>query len=175
MMFRTAMNEVLRRSYIEDCQRCLARWNRVIEEFEIPYRLRLPDRKFHRHIGMYSEGHFDPAGRPLSDEQWQARRDEFLPGERDRQVIAASLKDWDSKGTSAWCGYSFSWMACLRARVGDELVIHFRNMDTLRRQPHSMHFHGVHYRPGSDGAYLPGFSGPGADVKPGKEFTYLEP
>lgn len=40
-------------------------------------------------------------------------------GGRDRQIIDASLKDWDSKGTRAWCGYSFSWMSCLRARVGD--------------------------------------------------------
>ena len=35
-----------------------------------------------------------------------------------------------------------------------------------------MHFHGVHYRPGSDGAYLPGFSGPGANVQAGQSFTY---
>jgi alpha-L-fucosidase 2 len=40
-------------------------------------------------------------------------------GDRDRAIIAASLKQWDRLGTSAWCGYSFSWMACLRARVGD--------------------------------------------------------
>jgi len=40
-------------------------------------------------------------------------------GERDREIIAASLKQWDTAGTSAWCGYSFSWMAALRARVGD--------------------------------------------------------
>jgi FtsP/CotA-like multicopper oxidase with cupredoxin domain len=35
-----------------------------------------------------------------------------------------------------------------------------------------MHFHGVHYRFGSDGSYIPGFSGPGANVKPGQSFTY---
>lgn len=40
-------------------------------------------------------------------------------GQRDRAILAASLKQWDRLGTSAWCGYSFSWMACLRARVGD--------------------------------------------------------
>lgn len=40
-------------------------------------------------------------------------------GQRDRAIIAASLRQWDALGTSAWCGYSFSWMACLRARVGD--------------------------------------------------------
>lgn len=58
----------------------------------------------------------------------------------------------------------------LRARVGDRIVVHFRNKDPL--EPHSMHFHGVHYRPSSDGAYVPGFSGPDADVKPGKSWTY---
>ena len=42
----------------------------------------------------------------------------------------------------------------------------------MTNQPHSMHFHGVHYRLGSDGAYIPGFSGPGANVKPGESFTY---
>jgi FtsP/CotA-like multicopper oxidase with cupredoxin domain len=60
----------------------------------------------------------------------------------------------------------------LRARVGDRLRIHFKNLDTLYGRPHSMHFHGVSYRPSSDGAYLPGFSGRDADVKPGKTWTY---
>jgi alpha-L-fucosidase 2 len=35
------------------------------------------------------------------------------------QTINASLRKWDSLGTSQWCGYTFSWMSCLRARVGD--------------------------------------------------------
>jgi alpha-L-fucosidase 2 len=35
-------------------------------------------------------------------------------GQRDCNIIEASLRDWDSKGTGAWCGYSFSWMAALR-------------------------------------------------------------
>ena len=60
----------------------------------------------------------------------------------------------------------------LHARVGDRILVHFRNLDTLTNQPHSMHFHGVRYRFGSDGAYIPGFSGPGANVKPGETFTY---
>lgn len=40
-------------------------------------------------------------------------------GERDREMIRASLAQYDALGTKAWCGYSFSWMAALRARVGD--------------------------------------------------------
>ena len=59
----------------------------------------------------------------------------------------------------------------LRARAGDRLLVHFKNMDTLYKRPHSMHFHGVHYRPSSDGAYVPGFSGRDGDVKPGQTWT----
>jgi FtsP/CotA-like multicopper oxidase with cupredoxin domain len=61
----------------------------------------------------------------------------------------------------------------IQARVGDRLRIHFKNMDTLRHEPHSMHFHGVHYQPTSDGAYVPGFSGADADVMPGHSYTYV--
>jgi FtsP/CotA-like multicopper oxidase with cupredoxin domain len=60
----------------------------------------------------------------------------------------------------------------LHARVGDTILVHFRNLDSVFNRPHSMHFHGVSYRDGSDGAFIPGFSGPGANVKPGQTFTY---
>ena len=60
----------------------------------------------------------------------------------------------------------------IQARVGDTILVHFKNMDTLRHDPHSMHFHGVHYTPTSDGAYVPGFSGRDADVLPGHSYTY---
>jgi FtsP/CotA-like multicopper oxidase with cupredoxin domain len=58
----------------------------------------------------------------------------------------------------------------IHARVGDVILVHFLNLDL--NAPHSMHFHGVHYAFPSDGSYIPGFSGRGANVKPGKSFTY---
>jgi manganese oxidase len=60
----------------------------------------------------------------------------------------------------------------IQARVGDTIIVHFKNMDTLRHDAHSMHFHGVHYAPTSDGAYVPGFSGPDAEVQPGHTYSY---
>ena len=60
----------------------------------------------------------------------------------------------------------------IKARVGDKLRVHFKNLDTAFNRSHSMHFHGVDYKPSSDGAYLPGFSGRDADVKPGQTWTY---
>ncbi len=60
----------------------------------------------------------------------------------------------------------------MRARVGDKLVIHFKNMDFRRMNGHSMHFHGVEYEPNSDGTYVPGVSGPDGNVAPGGTWTY---
>ncbi|MDQ3678663.1 MAG: multicopper oxidase domain-containing protein [Actinomycetota bacterium] len=60
----------------------------------------------------------------------------------------------------------------IRARVGDRILVHFKNFDTVFNRPHSMHFHGVSYKPSSDGAHVPGFSGRDGDVKPGKTWTY---
>ena len=48
----------------------------------------------------------------------------------------------------------------IKARVGDKLRVHFKNLDTAFNRPHSMHFHGVEYKPSSDGSYLPGLLRP---------------
>jgi manganese oxidase len=60
----------------------------------------------------------------------------------------------------------------IRARVGDRVLVHFKNMDTLRNDPHSMHFHAFLYPFPSDGSFIPGVSGRGANVRPGQTFTY---
>jgi len=38
--------------------------------------------------------------------------------DRERKTIEASLAQTAQLGTRSWCGYSFSWMACLAARAG---------------------------------------------------------
>jgi alpha-L-fucosidase 2 len=40
-------------------------------------------------------------------------------GPEDQAIIKASLVDLEQKGTSSWCGYSFSWLANLAARARD--------------------------------------------------------
>jgi len=39
--------------------------------------------------------------------------------DRDRAVVAASCRQYDALGPTMWCGFTYSWMACLRARAGD--------------------------------------------------------
>jgi len=40
-------------------------------------------------------------------------------GYESRRRIRRSIEDWERHGTSGWTGYSFAWMAALRARIGD--------------------------------------------------------
>src|SRR5215510_7504378 len=67
---RTAMNEVLRDAYVEDCQRGVDRWNKRLADAGLKERLSLPSKRFYRHIGLYANLPFDPDGRLLSQEQW---------------------------------------------------------------------------------------------------------
>ncbi|MFV0554971.1 MAG: glycosyl hydrolase family 95 catalytic domain-containing protein [Mangrovibacterium sp.] len=38
--------------------------------------------------------------------------------DEEKRIIEASLKQIDDFGTKAWVGYSFSWIACMKARAG---------------------------------------------------------
>jgi benzoyl-CoA 2,3-epoxidase subunit B len=86
---RTAMNEVLRDAYVEDCQRGVDRWNKRLAEAELSFRLVLPSKRFYRHIGMYAELPFDPEGRLLPREEWERRLAEWLPTAADREYVAS--------------------------------------------------------------------------------------
>jgi benzoyl-CoA 2,3-dioxygenase component B len=85
---RQAMNEVLRDWYYADCSRGVERWNRLIAASGLSDRLRMPDRKFNRKIGIYSNAHFDVSGAPLSPEEWDARKYEWLPSPADKAYLA---------------------------------------------------------------------------------------
>jgi benzoyl-CoA 2,3-dioxygenase component B len=102
---RTAMNEVLRDAYVEDCQRGVDRWNKRLEEAGHSERLRLPSKRFYRHIGIYAGLPFDPEGRLLTEEDCARRRGEWLPTEADRAYVATLQKPVREPGKIAnWLG-----------------------------------------------------------------------
>ncbi|HEX4802662.1 MAG TPA: benzoyl-CoA 2,3-epoxidase subunit BoxB [Myxococcaceae bacterium] len=84
---RSAMNEVLRDGYVEDCQRGVDRWNKSLADAGLSERLALPSRRFHRHQGVFAGLLFDPQGKPLSAEEWERRKDEWLPSAADRAFV----------------------------------------------------------------------------------------
>jgi benzoyl-CoA 2,3-dioxygenase component B len=101
---RNAMNEVLRDAYVEDCQRGVDRWNRAIEAHGISFRLVLPSRRFHRHIGVHAGIRADPQGRLLGEEEWIARKDEWLPSDADKAHVASLMQKpvFDSHQMANW-------------------------------------------------------------------------
>jgi benzoyl-CoA 2,3-dioxygenase component B len=88
---RNAMNEILRDSYIADCQRGVDKWNRVLEAAGIEYRLKLPSRRFHRHIGLYADVCATPEGELISKDDFARRRDEWLPCDADEAYVKSLM------------------------------------------------------------------------------------
>jgi len=84
---RNAMNEVLRDSYVQDNQRGVDRWNKIIEEAGIAFRIQLPSRRFNRKMGLYAGQSYDTHGNPISAEEFEANRAGWLPTSRDKAWV----------------------------------------------------------------------------------------
>jgi benzoyl-CoA 2,3-dioxygenase component B len=102
---RNAMNEILRDAYVEDCERGVARWNKVLEAAGLPNRISLPSRRFHRHIGIYSGAKFDPAGNIIAQSEWDARSADWLPQPADLAYVKNLMKPVTAPGAMA------NWLA----------------------------------------------------------------
>ncbi len=98
---RNALNEVLREEFIEDNQKGVDYWNRILIEQGLEDRLRLPHRRFNRSIGMYADHRFDVDGNPMTEYDWQMRKDEWLPSIEDRAYVQSLMKPVTAPGKVA--------------------------------------------------------------------------
>jgi len=86
-----ALNEVLRDDYIRDSMAGVARWNKVLEKAGIDFRLTVPHKAFNRKIGTLSGIRVSPDGEVLTEEQWKANVDKWLPTPEDRAYVASLM------------------------------------------------------------------------------------
>ena len=86
-----ALNEVLRDDFIKDSVAGVGRWNRVIEKAGIAQRLEVPHKAFHRNIGALAGIKMSPDGRVVSDAEWRALQNEWLPTTDDRAFVASLM------------------------------------------------------------------------------------
>ncbi len=100
-----ALNETLRDSYIADCERALARWNKIIREAGIGFELKLPHRGFRRSIGEFAGVNVTVDGQIVSEAEWNRRQSEWLPTQADREFVASLMKPVTAPGQFA------SWIA----------------------------------------------------------------
>lgn len=112
----TAINERLRDDYVADCQKGVDRWNRIIRNHGIDFELKLPHRAFHRAIGIFSGLHVTPEGEALSEDEWQARRDEFLPTDEERAYVTSLMVPVTEPGKFA------GWIAPPRRGINNQPI-----------------------------------------------------
>jgi len=101
----SALNMRLRDDFVEDTAAGVARWNRVLERAEVPFRLTLPHVAFNRQIGEFAAIHTDDKGNLLTAAQWAASHALYLPSVDDNLFIASLMKPCRERGAYA------SWIA----------------------------------------------------------------
>ncbi|OWT61820.1 benzoyl-CoA 2,3-epoxidase subunit BoxB [Candidimonas nitroreducens] len=100
-----ALNEVLRDDFIRDSMAGVGRWNRVMEKSGVAFRLQVPHKAFNRKIGALAGIRVAPDGTVLSEDQWRANQDSWLPTEGDRAFVASLM------GRVAEPGKFANWIA----------------------------------------------------------------
>jgi benzoyl-CoA 2,3-dioxygenase component B len=88
---RNALNEVLRGEYVRDCERALSRWNKFIRDEGLDVELYVPSTRFHRHVGEFAGHAFDVQGELITTEEFERRRDGWLPSPADREFVRSLM------------------------------------------------------------------------------------
>jgi benzoyl-CoA 2,3-dioxygenase component B len=89
---RNAMNDVMRTSYIRDCENGVKRWNKIIEKAGVDFELRLPSARFRRTVGAWANVPTTPAGEPISAEAFAGNLSSWIPTPEDQQFVASVMQ-----------------------------------------------------------------------------------
>lgn len=107
----SAINARLRDDFIDDCEKVMLRWNRVIRAHDIDFSLRLPHRAFHRAVGEFAPVHATPDGELVSAAEWQRGQDEWLASDGDMEYILSLMRSETAPGKFA------NWIAAPKAGI----------------------------------------------------------
>jgi len=110
----TAINMRLRDDYIGDATVGLKRWNRAIQKAGVDFELTLPSEAFHRQIGIFSAIKADPEGNIISEADWQAGVQNWLPTPDDAAYVQSLMKPCREPGQYA------SWIAPPRMGIDNK-------------------------------------------------------
>jgi benzoyl-CoA 2,3-dioxygenase component B len=88
---RNAMNEVLRDAYVDDSQRGVDKFNKLLVEKGIDFQFKLASRRFHRHVGLFAGLFTTPDGEIISQQEFEKRRDTWLPTEADDAYVKSLM------------------------------------------------------------------------------------
>jgi benzoyl-CoA 2,3-dioxygenase component B len=99
----SAINMRLRDDYVKDATGGVNRWNNILKKEGMEFQIILPHVAFHRHQGEFSTIHADPEGNLLSAEEWEKRKDDWVPSKADGDFIDSLMKpQWESGKYAGW-------------------------------------------------------------------------
>ncbi len=110
----TAINMRLRDDYVRDAAAGLRRWNKLIQRAGVDFELGLPHEGFHRQIGVFAGVPINPQGDVISQQDWDASRNEWLPTKEDGAFIQSLMKPVYEPGQYA------SWIAPPRVGIDNK-------------------------------------------------------
>jgi benzoyl-CoA 2,3-dioxygenase component B len=88
-----AINEIMRESYLKDCEIGLKRWNRAIERAgHGALALRLPAANFRRSIGAWAGQPVTPEGVLIDPAEYARRIHDWIPSEQDRAFVKSLMQ-----------------------------------------------------------------------------------
>ena len=110
----SAINARLLDDYINDCQRGVDRWNRIIEKAGIEFHVEQPHKAFNRRIGEFAELDVSPDGQVMDQATWSSRQHEWLPTESDLRFLVDLMHPVTKPGEFA------SWIAPPKVGVNQQ-------------------------------------------------------
>lgn len=110
----SAINMRLRDDYSRDSAIGVVRWNRIIQKAGVDFTLELPHEGFHRHVGLFNNVPVMPDGKIISRDEWDARRNEWLPTDADGEFIQSLMVQVTEPGQYA------GWIATPRRGINNQ-------------------------------------------------------
>jgi benzoyl-CoA 2,3-dioxygenase component B len=98
---RNGINEVTRLEYVKDCNVGVTRWNMGIKRAGVDFELKLPSIRFRRTVGSWANIPTDPTGQPISEADFAARKDQWLPTPADTAFVKSLMQRVTEPGKMA--------------------------------------------------------------------------
>lgn len=110
----SAINGRLNDDYTKDAQGGVNRWNKLISKIGIDFELQLPHAGFNRRVGEFADHFITTEGQVVSEAEWNARRDEWLPTQQDLKFLADLMKPVTEPGKYA------GWIAAPKVGIDNK-------------------------------------------------------
>jgi benzoyl-CoA 2,3-dioxygenase component B len=100
---RRLVNQSLRADYVEDCEKGVRRWNRILSENGVDATLALPHVGFNRRVGLFGDSYLTPDGQVIDEATWDDRRDSWLPTGADHDhVMSLMAPQYEVGAMAGW-------------------------------------------------------------------------